>query len=284
MAGQRGAGANVGLAARQAGMMGAATQQNAVGQGATLQANQSLNALGAAGNIAGQQVGNQMNATQGVTNAAQGVTAGAQGLSNTALGNQAQVIGGIGAQNASNVSNAAQQTAGNVSLSNQSNQEIGSLAGGLLQGVGAAFGVYKGGEIEKSKENPKLAAVSKSDRFPSPASLPPHLAQISTIYHGTQIPQPPSPPKFSNGGLMKEGGGVPGQAKLPGDHPSNDTVDAKLSPGEMVIPKSVMESKDPAGEAAKFVASHLKNKGSSQPESDFKTALAKAMKNRKKAA
>lgn len=45
MAGQRGAGANVGLLARQAAQQGAATQQQAVGQAATLQANQQIAGL-----------------------------------------------------------------------------------------------------------------------------------------------------------------------------------------------------------------------------------------------
>jgi hypothetical protein len=38
------------------------------------------------------------------------------------------------------------------------------------------------------------------------------------------------------------GGHVPGQAIMPGDHPANDTVDAKLSPGEIVIPRTVAKS------------------------------------------
>lgn len=81
MAGQRGAGANVGLIARQAAQQGAATQQQAVGQGATMQAQQSLGALSGlaaqqqaigstqqnVANIAAQQVGMQ----QAGTNAAQ---------------------------------------------------------------------------------------------------------------------------------------------------------------------------------------------------------------------
>lgn len=49
MAGQRGAGANVGLMARQASQQGAATQQQAAGQSATMQAQQQLNAIGAMG-------------------------------------------------------------------------------------------------------------------------------------------------------------------------------------------------------------------------------------------
>jgi hypothetical protein len=38
-----------------------------------------------------------------------------------------------------------------------------------------------------------------------------------------------------------EGGQVPGQAKVPGDHPANDTVPAMLSPGEVVVPRTVAE-------------------------------------------
>ncbi len=48
---------------------------------------------------------------------------------------------------------------------------------------------------------------------------------------------------------------VPGKAKVKGanDSYANDTVDAKLSPGEIVLPRSVTMSADPVGNAAKFV-------------------------------
>ena len=49
------------------------------------------------------------------------------------------------------------------------------------------------------------------------------------------------------------GGLVPGIAKVSGDHPINDTVAAHLSPGEIVLPKSIMESHDPGDLAKKFV-------------------------------
>lgn len=50
---------------------------------------------------------------------------------------------------------------------------------------------------------------------------------------------------FSQGGQIpsfKEGGRVPGQEMVPGDHPINDTVHARLSPGEIVIPKTMAKS------------------------------------------
>jgi len=46
---------------------------------------------------------------------------------------------------------------------------------------------------------------------------------------------------------------VPGNAPHPGDDPRNDTVDAKLSPGEIVIPRS--KAQDP--EAAKEFVAHI---------------------------
>ncbi len=96
MAGQRGAGANVGLMARQAAQQGAATQQQAVGQGATMQAQQSLGALG--------QMGTQQ---QGMANTA--ATAG--GLGTTQVGQQISGLGQLSAQGQAMLGS-AQYTAG----------------------------------------------------------------------------------------------------------------------------------------------------------------------------
>lgn len=126
MAGQRGAGANSGLIARQAAQQGAANQEQAAGQGATLQANQSLNALGQAGNIAGQQVNNLDSATSGLT--------GAQ------LQNQGQQLGYQQGANQINAGVAQQNV-------NSQNQFAGQLIGGIAGGAGAALGLANGGEV-----------------------------------------------------------------------------------------------------------------------------------------
>lgn len=39
---------------------------------------------------------------------------------------------------------------------------------------------------------------------------------------------------------FRNGGAVQGQANVPGNDPANDTVEAKLSPGEVVVPRTVM--------------------------------------------
>lgn len=52
---------------------------------------------------------------------------------------------------------------------------------------------------------------------------------------------------MANGGMVKdfrEGGEVPGDAPMAGDHPANDTVPAQLSPGELVVPRSAMSDED----------------------------------------
>jgi hypothetical protein len=70
---------------------------------------------------------------------------------------------------------------------------------------------------------------------------------------------------------------------MSGDHEVNDTVHAQLSPGEVVIPKSVMESDDPVKGAAQFVAALQKKKGSGDQKAhgDFKAALQRAIAGRK---
>jgi hypothetical protein len=116
MAGQRGAGANAGLLARQAAQQGAATQQQAAGQGATMQAQQSLNAIQAAGQLANQQAQQQAAATGAVTQAQ--------------MGEQNQLLGALQGYN--------QAQAGLAQTQMQGQQ---GLLGGVLQAAGPALGM-----------------------------------------------------------------------------------------------------------------------------------------------
>lgn len=64
-------------------------------------------------------------------------------------------------------------------------------------------------------------------------------------------------------GAMKARGGaaeVPGKAKFKGDTRSNDTVPALLSPGEIVLPRTVAQSEDAPEKAKKFVEAIKKQK------------------------
>jgi hypothetical protein len=73
---------------------------------------------------------------------------------------------------------------------------------------------------------------------------------FGAMAHGGQVP------KYSGGGgissvmsllpmlamLASNGGGVPGQAKVPGDSPENDTQLVAASPGEVVLPRTLAKT------------------------------------------
>ena len=150
MAGQRGAGSNVGLIARQAAQQGANTQQQAAGQAATLQANQSLNAINSAGNIANTQASNQIGQTNANTSAQQAeqqqLLGAQQGFNSAAVGSQSSI------------------NSANAGLAGQQMQGQQGLIGGALNGIGSIFA--EGGEIKPMADGggitPDTSAFSQS--------------------------------------------------------------------------------------------------------------------------
>ena len=241
MAGQRGAGSNVGLMARQIGQQGAGIQQNAAGQGAAMQANQSLNAMGQMGNIANQQVANQMGAAGAYTQ--------------NALAGQGQALGavqGVNQTNAQNFATTAGVAAGNA-------QRAADLTGGLLGGAAQASGLpmkAEGGAIHASDLGPRshLGKLCLANGGKVPALLSP----------GEKYLSPQDLAKVKDGkNPMDAGKTVPGKAKVGGDKNdyANDTVKASLDEGGVVLPRSVTQGSNPRGDAAKFVASIESKKG-----------------------
>jgi hypothetical protein len=258
MAGQRGSSANAGLIAREAAQQGAGIQQQAIGQGATLAAQQQIagaQALGAQqqalANTAGQQIGQQTGVGQALfNNGAQqvgqlqgqnqavanqantqvGQQQGAlQGYTNAAQGEQGQLLNSIAQSNNAQVSsnNNVNTVNEGIAKGNQGFQSDVVKSGTQAIGQGLAMALAKGGEVP----GPKSAAGK-------------HLKGHST------------PMKASHAPIDGEKQGtkpIPGKAAVKGDSFKNDKVQAVLSPGEVVIPRSVMNSKDPAGNAAKFV-------------------------------
>lgn len=127
MAGQRGSGANAGLMARLAAQQGGNIQQQAVGQGATMQAQQQLAAMqqlqnqqANMGNLANNQVGQQQT--------------GLNAYNTAALQQQANLYG---LQSNANTSNAA------IAGGNQRGQQ--GMFGGMMGGLGSAMGGMFGG-------------------------------------------------------------------------------------------------------------------------------------------
>ncbi len=295
MAGQRGASANVGLMARQAAQQGAATQQQAVGQGATLQAQQQMNALSGLGGIQGQQAG----------------------LANTMAGQQ------IGQVNANSQSNLANQQAMQQGLSNYNQQNItnqgnlmnaraglqtayidsqkqgltnlsksmgggGNMAGaGMMGAEGGDVQMAAGGNVF-AESNPYGSGIgddsSPQSSFGKFLYRPSGVEDIGDPYNKNKAPnksQPQTAPTVDSGsaatmddssfspetmkaegGLADRGGHVaaknPSQkAVKSGNDYANDKIPARLSEGEIVLPRTVTMSKDPVNDAAKFVAQVL---------------------------
>lgn len=225
MASQRGAGANAGMIARQAANQGAAIQQNAVGQGATMQANQSLNAIGAAGNMANQQVGQQANAVGNLNQFSQG----AQGLA------QSQQNNLLNAQGSYN--NALTGGQGNVNNNNQNVAQMqANQTGGLLNGAGAAataLGGMKG-----------TAPTTTSGGFNTSGGTN-NVDLGNTGGAAANSINPETIQAASAGGMTMAatGGQIPGPSSFVGRHLANKpqmlahggTVDAMVSPGERYL-------------------------------------------------
>lgn len=162
MAGQRGAGANVGLMARQAAMQGAATQQQAAGQAATLEAQQRLAALGQMqgqqqlmGALSNQQVGQQQAQQGQLANlSTQQVGQQAGGINNynqAAQSEQQALLGSLGNTNAQNISMQSNMNNANSGVQGITAQNQGKLQGGLLSGVSSlpALLAAHGGMVPK---------------------------------------------------------------------------------------------------------------------------------------
>lgn len=263
MAGQRGASSNVGLLARQAGQQGAATQQQAVGQGAALQAQQSLGALGQAGALANTQAGQQIGATGQLNQAA----LQEQQLQNQALANF----------NNAQISNQNSVNSANSSLANTRASQQPSALGKVAGAVGSVIGLADGGE---APAQPAAAPADPASYQQAPEHAVPMQSEPKSMagkfFKGllgdassNQAPMDASGKLLQAlggetdvGSRLKQGGKVPGKPKVGGTVNSydNDTIDAKLSPGEIVLPRSVTKSSDPVGGAAKFVQAVLEKK------------------------
>lgn len=174
----------------------------------------------------GQQAGNMLAQRQNALNSLQ---QGSLGLSGQALG-QAQA------------QNAAQQQAYNSDL-----QFGGQILGGLASGAASALaGGFTGGA------NPGTGGVN-----PGGGGMP----KMAPFAHGGQVQEEPVESLSQAFMAFDSGGYVPGQAQHAGDTLKNDTVPAMLSPGEIVIPRSIVQGKDAAKKAADFVAAVLAKKG-----------------------
>lgn len=259
MAGQRGASSNIGLMARQAAQQGAAAQQNAIGQAASLQAQQSLGALGSAGNIATTQAQQQVGATQS---------------------NQQALLNAIAAQNNSQVGMQSNINQANASMANTQMSGQQAMIGGMMQGLGSAGGMMggsggaggaaaamaKGGEVRKKYAVGGITAQPDID-IPAPSLSPDQAdsqpnqpqsmlgkflnsAPMGQQLQGSQQTQPPTTdnsigltPNDPGAALLQKGAKTLGssiQKSMMMGMATGGMVKAMLSPEEIYLsPKAV---------------------------------------------
>ncbi len=198
MAGNRGAGANAGLIARQAAMAGSNAQQQAAGQAASLQAQQSLGALNQQGQVLGQ-MGTQNLGEQGVNAGLFGTAAGANNAQNNSTIQNYQNMQSLNQQTAQHNADAVNKTEGG--FLNGLGGLAGTIAGGMFAGpagataggklggsLGGSIGAAHGGMIPDHlrsvhgiyHSNPKLDMVPQADRFAAGGQVPALPAPIST--------------------------------------------------------------------------------------------------------
>lgn len=287
MASQRGSGANVGLLARQAALAGGNIQQQAAGQGATMQAQQQLNAMQALqgqqqllGNTASNQIGNQAAQQQALANLAtqqvnQQATVGQQATQNA----QAQQKALMDALQRTeelkvNQQNNVNSVGGSVAQANinQDAKDRASALSGIAAGLGGLAGMA--GTLGDLNEKTLASSSNNSGGGPSlgvnttlPSVKFAHGGEVKSSHAIQHLRSMKSGVQsyavggaVTTEGLASKGMPVPGKAKVAGDDLKNDTVNAKLSPGEVVIPRSIMNSANPAAEAAKFVAAIVAKK------------------------
>lgn len=307
-------GINPALAARQIQQQGAAASQQAAATAGTQGAQQQLNSeQGAAslyGNIGqeaqGQAVtatsgissGNQLNAGSAAQNAAanQGLVGGLFNSAGSVLKGLAK--GGTVGYDDGGTAESPPATASTGAFGS------GAASSSIAKQIMAAAGIpiYQSGvtplaiDFQKKKAAPppgqqaggfqdNVGAAPVDPVNPSMATMtaykggkiPAHLDHVAQVYH-------PDFHAARSSMLKAKGGGVPGKAKVMGDSPKNDTVKTMLSPGEVVIPRSVMESKDPVKGAADFVAEQLRKHGKGDAKSskaEFQAALKSAIGNRR---
>lgn len=180
--------------------------------------------------------------------------ANAQGLIASQRGLNPALAARMGANQASQ---ANQQAAlGSALLQQQqqlaATQNLGNLYGQMQQGNLGAQQLYTGANATQQGINSGVEAQNAQIRGQIAGGL---LGAGGAIGAGAA--------KGGGGGAAAGGGGaavaaahgaiIPGKAKVDGDSRLNDTVDAKLSPGEIVIPRSMAH--DP--EKAKAFIDHL---------------------------
>ena len=129
----------------------------------------------------------------------------------------------------------------------QTGQQNAGILGGLIGTAGTVTAAEMSGDPYAALASALAQQQNSTPNTNVNTDTPPPVNQVATggriMPHGIERPKQPAL-------NMKAGGPVPGRAVVPGDSPANDTQLAKLSPGEIVLPRSVTQSGPGAGQVA----------------------------------
>ncbi len=273
------------LAARMASQQGSGAMQNAAAAGATTQAQQQLGAMNSAAGVAANQAGTAAQ-MQGNINNVNG------SLANTTMQGQQNFIGGLmnGAGAAAGMANGGQvmKMAEGGMPGPQSD-----LAQFLTNSQGSVSRNVPQVEMASTQApvNATADAFKMKSKKPAPTPAPENAGQGPTMANAATLPAstiPYSQPMtMAKGGKvnamvspgelwlppgkvqqvakgkdpMQVGEKIPGKPKVAGNSYANDVVPKKLGVGGIVIPNSIMQSDDPAGNAKDFIAQIIAKRG-----------------------
>jgi hypothetical protein len=250
---QRGIPASLISAALENGAVGQDSQQgymNALNAEANA-ANNATAARTAEGSLAGQMYGQQAGQQNTVAEAQNALSQfNAANRQQTGLANQAnkQAANTYNATTGQNISdkNVSGENQRRVQNQVEAPQEAASLAlqkGQELAGVGEA---QAGQHTAAGQQAAGIfgGILGAGASLGASAMAPAPVTNIAVgggvpLAEGGEIPRPTVPPVN-----FLAGGAVPGRATVPGDDRRNDTVPARLSPGEFVVPRSAMARPD----------------------------------------
>lgn len=254
MAGQRGAGANAGLIARQAGQQGAATQQQAVGQAATLEAQQQIAAQQNLANLSNNQVTQAGNAT--------GAASTAQQNEQNILQNANTSLNNADVSMQSNLNNVNSQSA----IANQNmNANVASGVGKALSNVPVIGSIFeKGGEVKMGGGGPITPNPLVGGPAGATATWAPPQFSASNASSGPVVPGTPNAPEFQSNPVLfgnhGKGGGDSGALGTQAE--DNPSASALMydTPGQ--FGSSLMNAPDVGAPASAYMGSNADFAGS----------------------
>jgi hypothetical protein len=148
-----------------------------------------------------------------------------------------------------------------ANLAQQQNAMNASLTGNLIGAGATAFA----GPYAMAAKGASTAAQNSQPQNQSTNQINNNASSMYNYDKGGEVCYAKGGETHDHTICMKAGGPVPGQDKVPGDSPKNDTVPAKLSPHEIVLPRTVAQAPNAPQAAAQFVNQVKQNGGNPPP-------------------